>query len=587
MNIRNRYAKVCLFLWVLGMCLTAHSLKAQSVIPVPLKMEQGTGCFLLSENTKLYINLQGLEAQLLENCLQALPVHLKKGKKKDTQNILSLLITEKNHQLPSPESYTLSVTPQQILIRATSGAGLFYGVQTLLQLAQPSGAGSYSIASVEIEDTPRFAYRGLMLDVSRHFSTKEFIKKQIDALAYYKINRLHLHLTDAAGWRLEIKKYPLLTEFAAWRTDPTWKQWWNGGRKYLRYDEPGASGGYYTQDDIREILEYARQHYITVIPEIEMPSHSEEVLAAYPQLSCSGEPYKNSDFCVGNEETFTFLENVLTEVMELFPSEYIHIGGDEAGKSAWKTCPKCQKRMKDEHLANVDELQSYLIYRIEKFLNNHGRHLLGWDEILQGGIAPNATVMSWRGEEGGIAAVTSGHRAIMTPGAYCYLDSYQDAPYSQPEAIGGYLPLKKVYSYNPVPASLTAEQAKLVYGVQGNLWVEYIPTPEHVEYMIYPRILALAETAWSAPERKSWPDFHTRALSAVADLQAKGYHPFDLKKEIGSRPESLQSVSHLALVLRLSALQPSLTKLVSTLTLSLPIQDRTMTTTSMAYFSKI
>ena len=547
MNIRNRYAKVCLFLWVLGMCLTAHSLKAQSVIPVPLKMEQGTGCFLLSENTKLYINLQGLEAQLLENCLQALPVHLKKGKKKDTQNILSLSITEKNHQLPSPESYTLSVTPQQILIRATSGAGLFYGMQTLLQLAQPSGAGSYSIASVEIEDTPRFAYRGLMLDVSRHFSTKEFIKKQIDALAYYKINRLHLHLTDAAGWRLEIKKYPLLTEFAAWRTDPTWKQWWNGGRKYVRFDAPGAYGGYYTQDDIREILEYARQHYITVIPEIEMPSHSEEVLAAYPQLSCAGEPYKNSDFCVGNEETFTFLENVLTEVMELFPSEYIHIGGDEAGKSAWKTCPKCQKRMKDEHLANVDELQSYLIHRIEKFLNNHGRHLLGWDEILQGGIAPNATVMSWRGEEGGIAAVTSGHRAIMTPGAYCYLDSYQDAPYSQPEAIGGYLPLKKVYSYNPVPASLTAEQAKLVYGVQGNLWVEYIPTPEHVEYMIYPRILALAETAWSAPERKSWPDFHTRALSAVADLQAKGYHPFDLKKEIGSRPESLQPVSHLAL----------------------------------------
>ena len=547
MNIRNRCTKVCLFLWVLGMCLTAHSLKAQSVIPVPLKMEQGTGCFLLSENTKLYINLQGLEAQLLENCLQALPVHLKKGKKKDTQNMLSLLITEKNHQLPSPESYTLSVTPQQILIRATSGAGLFYGVQTLLQLAQPSGAGSYSIASVEIEDTPRFAYRGLMLDVSRHFSTKEFIKKQIDALAYYKINRLHLHLTDAAGWRLEIKKYPLLTEFAAWRTDPTWKQWWNGGRKYVRCDAPGTYGGYYTQDDIREILEYARQHYITVIPEIEMPSHSEEVLAAYPQLSCSGEPYKNSDFCVGNEETFTFLENVLTEVMELFPSEYIHIGGDEAGKSAWKTCPKCQKRMKDEHLANVDELQSYLIHRIEKFLNNHGRHLLGWDEILQGGIAPNATVMSWRGEEGGIAAVTSGHRAIMTPGAYCYLDSYQDAPYSQPEAIGGYLPLKKVYSYNPVPASLTAEQAKLVYGVQGNLWVEYIPTPEHVEYMIYPRILALAETAWSAPERKSWPDFHARALSAVADLQAKGYHPFDLKKEIGSRPESLQSVSHLAL----------------------------------------
>ena len=547
MNIRKEYPKVCLFLWILGMCFHAHPILAQSVIPVPLKMEQGTGSFLLSEKTKLYTNLQGGEAELWENYLKALPVQLKEARMKDRKQMLFLLITPKIPQLPSPESYTLSVTSQRIEIRATSGAGLFYGMQTLLQLMQPASTGSYSVPSVEIEDTPRFAYRGLMLDVSRHFSTKEFIKKQIDALAYYKINRLHLHLTDAAGWRLEIKKYPLLTDFAAWRTDPTWKKWWNGGRKYLRYDEPGASGGYYTQDDIREILEYARQHYITVIPEIEMPSHSEEVLAAYPQLSCSGEPYKNSDFCVGNEETFTFLENVLTEVMELFPSEYIHVGGDEAGKSAWKTCPKCQKRMKDEHLANVDELQSYLIHRIEKFLNNHGRRLLGWDEILQGGIAPNATVMSWRGEEGGIAAVTSGHHAIMTPGAYCYLDSYQDAPYSQPEAIGGYLPLKKVYAYDPVPASLTAEQAKLVYGVQGNLWVEYIPTPEHVEYMIYPRMLALAEVAWSAPERKSWPDFHTRALSAVADLQKKGYHPFDLSKEIGSRPESLQPVSHLAL----------------------------------------
>lgn len=547
MNIRKEYPKVCLFLWILGMCFHAHPILAQSVIPVPLKMEQGTGSFLLSEKTKLYTNLQGGEAELWENYLKALPVQLKEARMKDRKQMLFLLITPKTPQLPSPESYTLSVTSQRIEIRATSGAGLFYGMQTLLQLMQPASTGSYSVPSVEIEDTPRFAYRGLMLDVSRHFSTKEFIKKQIDALAYYKINRLHLHLTDAAGWRLEIKKYPLLTDFAAWRTDPTWKKWWNGGRKYLRYDEPGASGGYYTQDDIREILAYARQHYITVIPEIEMPSHSEEVLAAYPQLSCSGEPYKNSDFCVGNEETFTFLENVLTEVMELFPSEYIHVGGDEAGKSAWKTCPKCQKRMKDEHLANVDELQSYLIHRIEKFLNNHGRRLLGWDEILQGGIAPNATVMSWRGEEGGIAAVTSGHHAIMTPGAYCYLDSYQDAPYSQPEAIGGYLPLKKVYAYDPIPASLTAEQAKLVYGVQGNLWVEYIPTPEHVEYMIYPRMLALAEVAWSAPERKSWPDFHTRALSAVADLQKKGYHPFDLSKEIGSRPESLQPVSHLAL----------------------------------------
>jgi hexosaminidase len=529
------------------MCLTAHSLKAQSVIPVPLKMEQGTGSFLLSEKTKLYTNLQGGEAQLLENCLQTLPIHLKKGKKKDTQNVLSLLITEKSGQLPTPESYTLSVTPERIQIQATSGAGLFYGIQTLLQLSVSSDTGVITVSAVEVQDTPRFAYRGLMLDVSRHFFTKEFVKKQIDALAFYKINRLHLHLTDAAGWRIEIKKYPLLTEFAAWRTDANWKKWWNGDRKYLRFDEPGASGGYYTQDDIREIVEYARQHFITVIPEIEMPAHSEEVLAAYPQLSCAGEPYKNADFCVGNEETFTFLENVLTEVLELFPSEYIHIGGDEAGMAAWKTCPKCQKRMKDEHLSHVDELQSYLIHRIEKFLNARGRRLLGWDEILKGGLAPNATVMSWRGEEGGIAAVTSGHRAVMTPGSHCYLDSYQDAPYSQPEAIGGYLPLKKVYAYNPVAASLSAEQAKLVYGAQVNLFTEYVPTPEHVEYMLYPRTLALAEVAWSAPERKSWPDFHARALKAVLDLQAKGYHPFDLKNEIGSRPESTKTAAHLAL----------------------------------------
>ena len=505
-------------------------------------MEQGTGCFLLSENTKLYINLQGLEAQLLENCLQALPVHLKKGKKKDTQNILSLLITEKNHQLPSPESYTLSVTPQQILIRATSGAGLFYGVQTLLQLAQPSGAGSYSIASVEIEDTPRFAYRGLMLDVSRHFSTKEFIKKQIDALAYYKINRLHLHLTDAAGWRLEIKKYPLLTEFAAWRTDPTWKQWWNGGRKYVRFDVPGAYGGYYTQDDIREILEYARQHYITVIPEIEMPSHSEEVLAAYPQLSCSGEPYKNSDFCVGNEETFTFLENVLTEVMELFPSEYIHIGGDEAGKSAWKTCPKCQKRMKDEHLANVDELQSYLVHRIGTFLAARGRRLLGWDEILQGGLAPDATVMSWRGSEGGIAAARAGHPAVLTPNSYCYLDYCQDDPTREPPAAAAFVTLEKAYSLDPAPDSLGVDVVPMILGVQGNLWCEHVPTGEHAEHMIWPRLMAIAEVGWSLPERKDYDDFHARVLDAVAWMQERGYHPFDQKNAVGDRPESIEPV---------------------------------------------
>ena len=543
--MNRRSISLCFFLCLWGICACTYPLRAQQLIPVPLKLEQGEGHFLLSEETKLYTNLKGSEAKLFDEYLETLPCQLKKGRKSQSQNILSFLIVKDKASLPSEESYALSVSPRRIEVRATSGAGLFYGLQTLLQLSVPA-EGGYAIPVVEIEDSPRFAYRGFMLDVSRHFFSKDFVKKQIDALSYYKINRLHLHLTDAAGWRIEIKRYPLLTEMAAWRTGRNWKNWWNGDRKYLHQGDPNAYGGFYTQDDIREIVEYARMHHITVIPEIEMPAHSEEVLAAYPQLSCSGEPYKNADFCVGNEETFTFLENVLTEVMELFPSEYIHVGGDEAGKAAWKTCPKCQKRMQEEGIADVNGLQSYLIHRVDSFLNAHGRKLLGWDEILQGGLSPNATVMSWRGEEGGIAAIKSGHQAVMTPGTCCYIDFYQDAPYSQPEAIGGYTPLHKVYSYDPVPQSLTPEESQRVYGVQANLWTEYIPTPEHVEYMMYPRLLALAEVAWSAPERKSWDSFHARALKAVEYLQAKGYHTFDLKNEIGSRPEAAQPTMHLA-----------------------------------------
>ena len=544
MKLRYLFLAAVLFA---GACSRPSETFSTGIIPVPQHVNWGEGTFRMPRTLTYVTDLEGQEkadlAAWMERSVAGrfFPVPFVEALEGDIP-ALRLRIADKG----APESYRLDVVRDSMTITAPDAAGLFYGLQSLLQLMKPDKRGGWTVPAVTVKDSPRFGYRGFMIDVSRHFRPKEFVKKQIDAMARYKLNRLHLHLTDAAGWRLEIKKYPLLTEFAAWRTDANWKKWWNGGRKYLRFDEPGASGGYYTQDDMKEIIAYAQQHYITIIPEIEMPAHSEEVLAAYPQLSCSGEPYKNADFCVGNEETFTFLENVLTEVMELFPSEYIHVGGDEAGKAAWKTCPKCQKRMQDEHLSNVDELQSYLIHRIELFLNAHGRKLLGWDEILQGGLAPNATVMSWRGEEGGIAAVRSGHQAIMTPGQYCYLDSYQDAPYSQPEAIGGYLPLEKVYSYNPVSDSLTVEQAKLVYGVQANLWAEYIPTPEHMEYMIYPRILALAEVAWSASERKSWTDFHNRALKAVDDLQAKGYHTFDLKNEIGSRPESLKPISHLA-----------------------------------------
>lgn len=549
MRITSLYTRICVLLLFACMAISSAGVAAQTIIPLPLKMEQGSGTFILSSETKLYTNLKGEEKKLLMGYLKAFPVALKNGQKSTPNNLLSLLIVPSDAQLTSPESYTLSVASGKATVEATSGAGLFYGLQSLLQLAQPAADGTFVTQGVRIADTPRFDYRGFMLDVSRHFSSKEFVKKQIDMLAYYKLNRLHLHLTDGAGWRIEIKKYPLLTEFAAWRPEANWKKWWFApdGRKYCRFDAPGASGGYYTQNDIRELVAYARERHITIVPEIEMPAHSEEVLAAYPELSCEGKPYTSADFCVGNEETFTFIENVLKEVIALFPSEYIHIGGDEAGKAAWKTCSKCQQRMKDEHLAGVDELQSYLIHRAEVFLNGHGRKLLGWDEIMQGGLAPNATVMSWRGEEGGIAAVKSGHRAVMTPGSHCYMDFYQDAPYSQPEAIGGYTPLEKVYSYNPIPASLTPEEAKLIYGVQANLFMEYIPTPEQREFMMWPRLLALAEVAWSAPERKSYTDFHPRALAAVSFLQSKGYHPFDLSKEIGNRPEASQSVRHLAL----------------------------------------
>lgn len=514
-----------------------------SVTPVPMEVNWQRGSFRPDASTSLWIEAPEADRSILAEYLQASPLALKLADSQSGNQVV-LKQTDALEGITSPEGYVLSVNSDGVRIEALSGAGLFYGVQTLLQMAADAPEG---MTAVTVKDEPRFEYRGIMLDVSRHFRSKEFVKRQIDLLSYYKINRLHLHLTDAAGWRIEIKKYPRLTQFAAWRPQAVWKDWWNGKREYCEETDPRAQGGYYTQDDIRELVAYAQKHYVTIIPEIEMPSHSEEVLTAYPELSCTHVPYKQSDFCIGNEKTFEFLENVLTEVMELFPSEYIHIGGDEAGKASWPNCKLCQARMKKEGLKDVNELQSYSIHRMERFLNSHGRKLLGWDEILDGGLAPNATVMSWRGTEGGLAAIRSGHKAIMSPGQYCYLDGYQDAPYSQPEAIGGYLPLKKVYGYEPVPDSLSADEAKLMYGVQANLWTEYIPTEEHAEYMLYPRAIALAEVAWSKPENKSWEDFHRRALTIVDELKAKGYHPFELKNEIGNRKEAETPVEHLAL----------------------------------------
>ena len=535
-----------LFLVLVGfllICACAHEQNntTRSLLPAPKCIQHGNGFFTVTKGTVLCISAPEDDKNAVTKLFGAWEDMLSATEKPADADCIAMEICEKVDGISSPEGYAIEVTEKGIKARATSGAGLFYAAQTLLQLAD----GGNRIPICSITDEPQFGYRGMMLDVSRHFFGKEFIKKQIDAIARFKMNRLHLHLTDAAGWRMEIKKYPRLTDFAAWRKPAIWKDWWFGSREYVEKGSEGAYGGYYTQDDIREIVAYAAERYITIIPEIEMPAHSEEVLTAYPELSCTHEPYRQADFCIGNEKTYEFLENVLTEVMELFPSEYIHIGGDEAGKASWPHCPLCQKRMKEENLSDVNELQSYLIHRIEKFVNSKGRQIIGWDEILDGGLAPNATVMSWRGTEGGIAATESGHKAIMTPGGYCYLDSYQDAPHTQPMAFGPYMPLEKVYSYNPTDG-LKEEQAKLIYGVQGNLWVEYIPTEELVEYMIYPRILAIAEIGWSNPAARDYSEFRQRAVKSVEWLKVNGYNAFDLAKEFGQRKEALTPSEHLA-----------------------------------------
>ena len=451
----------------------------------------------------------------------------------------------------SPEAYVLEVTPKGITIKAGGEAGAFYARQTLAQLiafsspqsVQPAGT---TLQCCKITDEPRFAYRGLHVDVSRHFRSVDFLKKQMDAMALFKMNKMHLHLTDAAGWRIQIDAYPRLTEFAAWRPEALWKDWWAGQRLYTQENSVGAYGGYYNKSDIAELVRYAAERHIELIPEIEMPSHSEEVLAAYPELGCTGEAYKDSDFCVGKEEVFTFLETVLDEVIAMFPSQYIHIGGDEAGKQHWKTCPHCQQRMKDEGLSDVDELQSYMIKRISEFVASRGRRIIGWDEILQGGLASGATVMSWRGTEGGIEAMKQGHDVIMSPGRYCYLDHAQDAPFREPESIGGYLPLDSVYVYEPIEKSMPKEGLHHLLGVQANLWSEYVPTDEHAEYMYWPRAIAIAETGWSQPENKCLEDFRVRALKAIELLQEKGYNTFDLANEYGERKLAQTGLDHKA-----------------------------------------
>lgn len=542
---RHNIFKAVLFSTLLLIGNSCSERKEIDVIPMPRSVEYHSGNFTISTETKFYTNLSAESRQALTDYLEGTSLSSVSFAESATGNNGIELNLCDSSIVTGNEAYRIEIDKKGVRLSANTETGIFYGLQTLLQLL--NNGDNKTLPALTINDSPRFPYRGLHLDVSRHFFDKEFVKKQLNAMAYFKMNRLHWHLTDGAGWRIEIKKYPRLTSFAAWRPFDKLNDWWVGGRTFCEQDDPRAVGGYYTQDDIREVVAYAADRHITIIPEIEMPGHSEEVLATYPELSCSGKPYVNADFCIGTEKTFEFLENVLFEVIDLFPSEYIHIGGDEASKSSWKTCPRCQRRMADEHLNSVDELQSYMIHRIEKFLNDHGRKIIGWDEIIEGGLSPTATVMSWRGEEGGIKAVKAGNQAIMTPGKYCYLDAFQDAPNTQPMAIGGYLTLEKVYSFEPVPDSLSTKEAELILGVQGNVWTEYIPTPEHFEYMIYPRILALAEIGWSPSGGKKWDNFHTRALQAVNILREQGYNPFPLEKEIGDKPESYQKVNHLAI----------------------------------------
>ncbi len=407
----------------------------------------------------------------------------------------------------NPESYTLVTSKEGVTIHGNSARGVFYGIQTLMQLLPPEVFGGngllknsgIKIPKVSIQDEPRYKWRGMHLDVGRHIYSVEFIKKYIDMLAMHKMNVFHWHLTEDQGWRIEIKKYPKLTEIGS-----------------IRKNADGTTyGGFYTQAQIKEVVAYAASRFIDVMPEIEMPGHSVAALAAYPELSCTGGPFQvrtawgvsEDVYCAGKESTFNFVQDVLTEVISLFPFKYLHIGGDECPKDRWAKCPDCQKRMKTEGLKNEMELQSYFIRRIEKFLVSKNRSLVGWDEILEGGLAPEATVMSWRGEAGGIEAAHQGHDVIMSPTTYCYFDFYQGDRRFEPKAIGGFLSLEKVYSYDPTPAELNIEEAKHVLGAQGNVWTEYIPDEKQVEYMALPRMSALAEVVWTPKPLRDYEKF--------------------------------------------------------------------------------
>ena len=501
----------------------------KSIIPKPVKAEWLKGNFKLNQTTVLVANSveEKKSADFFNRYLQTFyGLTLNIEKNKPASNYILFSASTPSSSADGDERYVLNVSDQAIKVTGNAPEGVFRGVQTLIQLLPAEKPETVSIPAVAVEDFPRFKYRGMMLDCSRHFFSADFVKKYIDFIAFHKMNTFHWHLTDDQGWRIEIKKYPKLTEVGGCRNGTIIGHHPGNGNDNEKYC------GYYTQEEIKEIVKYAKDRFINVIPEIEMPGHASAAIAAYPQLSCF--PNENTPIAKGvqwsgdslgkqvqqswgvypdvfcpTDYTFNFIQDVLDEVMQLFPSKYIHIGGDECPKEYWKRSEFCQNLIKEKGLKNEEGLQSYFIHRIEKYLNSKGRNIIGWDEILEGGIAPNATIMSWRGEQGGIEAAHQNHDVVMTPGSYVYIDH----PQSKNEdslTIGGYLPLETVYSYNPIPAALPADKQKYILGAQGNVWTEYMSNPAKVEYMIFPRISAVSEVLWSRLEDKNFDNFLQR-----------------------------------------------------------------------------
>lgn len=521
------------------------------VIPLPQEIKITTGNFVLNDRTSIVYPKDNKEMQQNANLL-AEYIHQMSGKKLkviDEPVTSNTIILATGLNADNAEAYQLKVTQDNVIITGTSEAGTFYGIQTLRKSLPITNKGDISLPAVEINDYPRFSYRGVHLDVSRHFFPADSVKRFIDMMALHNINRLHWHLTDDQGWRIEIKKRPELTTIGSKRSETVI------GHNSGEYDGIPYSG-FYTQDEAREIVKYAQERHITVIPEIDLPGHMQAALAAYPELGCTGGPYEvwkmwgvsEDVLCAGNDKTLAFIEDVLNEIVDIFPSEYIHVGGDECPKVRWEKCPKCQARIKAEGIKGdkkhsaEEYLQSYVISRMEKFVESKGRHIIGWDEILEGGLAPNATVMSWRGMDGGIEAAKQKHNVVMTPNTYVYLDYYQSADTDlEPEAIGGYLPLEKVYSFEPT-AGISPEDQKYVIGAQANLWTEYIPTFSQVEYMIMPRIDAVADIQWSDPSKKDYQTFLPRVARMTQLYDRLGYnygkHIFDINASLTTNTEN-------------------------------------------------